>query len=104
MKLHILKEAEEELAEAIQYYDEIHTGLGVRLKNQVRHAIKWVEFNAGLPRIRSNGYRRVNCKSFPYYIAYIIQENEIFVVAIANGYKLPEYWIERLKSGRGGKK
>jgi len=32
MKLHILQEAEEELTEAIQYYDDITPGLGIRLK------------------------------------------------------------------------
>jgi len=95
MKLHILQEAEEELSEAIQYYEDITPGLGVRLKNQVKQRIHWIEDNCDLPRVRPKGYRRVNCKSFPYYIAYFVREEEIFVVAIANGYKRPEYWMKR---------
>jgi len=95
MKLHILQEAEEELSDAIQYYEDITPGLGVRLKNQVKQGIHWIEDNFDLPRVRPKGYRRVNCKSFPYYIAYFLREDEIFIVAIANGYKRPEYWIQR---------
>jgi len=95
MKLHILQEAEEEFSEAIQYYEDITTGLGIRLKNQVKQAIHWIEANCELPRIRPKGYRKVNCKSFPYYIAYFVRKDEIFIVAIANGYKRPEYWIKR---------
>jgi len=95
MKLHILQEAEEEFSEAVQYYEDITTGLGIRLKNQVKQCIHWIEDNCELPRIRPKGYRRVNCKSFPYYIAYFVRNDEIFIVAIANGYKRPEYWMKR---------
>jgi len=95
MNLHILQEAEEELSEAIQYYVDITPGLGIRLKNQVKQGIHWIEDNYNLPRVRPKGYRRVNCKSFPYYIAFFVREEEIFIVAIANGYKRPEYWIKR---------
>lgn len=97
MKLHVLQEAEEELSEAIQYYEDCTPGLGVRLKNQVKQEIHWIADNFDLPRVRPNGYRRVNCKSFPYYIAYFVRDEEIFIVAIANGYKRPEYWIQRIK-------
>ena len=95
MKLHILQEAEEELSGAIQYYEDITPGLGIRLKNQVKQGIHWIEDNYNLPRVRPKGYRRVNCKSFPYNIAYFVREEEIFILAIANGYKRPEFWIKR---------
>ena len=95
MNLHILKEAENELSEAIQYYEDITPGLGVRLKNQVKQKLHWIGGNYDMPCIRPKGYRRVNCKSFPYYIAYLVREEEIFIIAIANGYKRPDYWMKR---------
>ena len=95
MNIHILREAEEELSEAIQYYEDITPGLGIRLKNQVKQGIRWIEDNYELPRVRQKGYRRINCKSFPYYIAYFAREEDVFIVAIANGYRRPEYWIKR---------
>jgi len=95
MKIHILREAEEELSEAIQYYEDITPGLGIRLKHQVKQGIQWIEDNHDLPRVRPKGYRRLNCKSFPYYIAYFVKDAEIFIAAIANASRRPEYWIKR---------
>jgi hypothetical protein len=95
MRLHILREAEEELSEAIQYYEDITPGLGIRLKHQVKQGAQWIEKNHDLPRVRPKGYRRLNCKSFPYYIAYFVIDAEIFIVAIANASRRPEYWMRR---------
>jgi hypothetical protein len=68
MKIEILHEAEEELNEAVGYYEEIESGLGFRLKEEVRAAIEWIGANPEIPRLRSKGYRRVNLKVFRYYI------------------------------------
>ena len=59
MKLRILDEAAAELADAIKRYDSIESGLGVRLKEEVRSVANWIADHPGLPRIRSQGYRRV---------------------------------------------
>ena len=69
MKVEILREADEELNEAIAYYEEIEAGLGIRLKEEVRDAIQWISNNAEIPRLRPKGYRRVNLKVFRYYVA-----------------------------------
>lgn len=97
MNIQILQEAKEELAGAIQYYEDITPGLGIRLKRQVKEVLSWIKVNFELPRLRPKGYRRVNCKTFPYYIAYSIRKNEIFIVEIANSYKYPDFWIERMR-------
>ena len=48
-----------------------------------------------LPRIRPGGYRRVNLKVFPYYVAYVLHQGDVWVLAIAQGHRKPEYWIGR---------
>jgi hypothetical protein len=40
----------------------------------------------------------VNLHFFPYYIAYIIRSNDLWILAIAHSHRLPEYWIERKKT------
>ena len=97
MKKIILQEAFDELNDSIEYYEEQQVGLGLRLKNEVDQHVKWITRNADVPRIRKGAYRRVNLKIFPYYIAYIIRENILWILAIANSYKKPEYWINRKK-------
>ncbi len=95
MKKIILQEAFDELNDAIAYYEEQQVGVGLRLKNEVDQHIRWITENSDVPRLRRGGYRRVNLKAFPYYITYIIRENVLWILAIANSYKKPEYWIKR---------
>ncbi len=48
-------------------------------------------------RERAAGYRRVNGPVFPYFIAYVIRENTVIVVAILHGARKPGFWHNRLK-------
>jgi toxin ParE1/3/4 len=95
MKVEILQEAEEELAEAIARYEEIEPGLGIRLKEEVRASIRWISAHPEIPRLRPKGYRRVNLKVFRYYIAYFLWRDVIWILAVAHGHRRPEYWVKR---------
>jgi len=95
MKTILLQEAYGELDDAIAYYEEQQVGLGLRLKNEFEQHAKWIKRNYDVPRVRKGAYRRVNLKVFPYYIAYIICNNILWILAIANSYKEPDYWINR---------
>ena len=97
MKIEILHEAEEELSEAIAYYEGIESGLGVRLKEEVRMVIHWIGDHPEIPRLRPKGYRRVNLKVFRYYIPFFIWKNTVWILAVAHGSRWPEYWITRKK-------
>ncbi len=98
MKIEILHLAEEELNEAIAYYEEIEAGLGVRLKEEVRAAVRWIGDNPEIPHLRPKGYRRVNLKVFRFYIPYFIWNDAVWILAVAHGSRRPEYWIARKKS------
>lgn len=95
MTLEVLDEAATELAEAIGRYESIESGLGIRLKEEVKSVVAWIADQPELHRIRSKGYRRVNLKVFPYYVAYFIDGDVIWILAIAHSARLPEYWISR---------
>ena len=95
MTLRIVHEAAAELADAISRYESIEPGLGIRFKEEVRLTTDWIFKHAALPRIRAGGYRRVNLKVFPYYAAYIVWADAIWILAIAHGARRPEYWIGR---------
>ena len=97
MKIEILHEAEQELTEAIAYYEETESGLGVRLKEEVRAVIHWIGDNSEIPRLHPTGYRRVNLKVFRYYIPYFIWDDTIWILAVAHGSRRPEYWSDRKK-------
>ena len=97
MRIEILREAEDELSEAVAYYEEIEPGLGVRLKAEVRAVIQWIGNSPEIARLRPKGYRRVNLKVFRYYVPYFIWNEAIWILAIAHGARSPEYWIKRKK-------
>ncbi|MBF0202455.1 MAG: type II toxin-antitoxin system RelE/ParE family toxin [Desulfamplus sp.] len=95
MKKIILQQAFNELDDAISYYEDQQAGLGLRLMDEFDQHVRWILSNSDVPRIRRGGYRRVNLKTFPYYIAYIVREDTVWILAVAHGHRKPEYWIER---------
>ena len=96
MKIRILEPSVEELNDAILNYENQQIGLGLRLKEEVDNHVKWIVNNPTVPHIRRGGYRRVNLSVFPYFIAYIVRHKIVWILAIGNSYKTPEYWIRRM--------
>jgi plasmid stabilization system protein ParE len=95
MTLIVLGEAEEEFVQSVAYYESKETGLGARFRNEVAEAIERILRHPELPRLRLKGYRRLNLRVFPHYIAYIIRGETIWIVAVAHGHRRPEFWIDR---------
>lgn len=96
MKLIFLDDAESEFVAAVLYYETIQPGLGIKLRDEVSQNISWIKEHADSPRLRSGNYYRVNLRVFPHYIAYIIREETIWIVAVAHAYRKPGYWIDRI--------
>ncbi|NTW82078.1 MAG: type II toxin-antitoxin system RelE/ParE family toxin [Chlorobiaceae bacterium] len=95
MKKIFLQQAYEELIDAIAYYEEQQLGLGLKMKDEVDHHVRWILNNHAIPRLRIGGYRRVNLKVFPYYIAYLVYRETLWILAIAHNHRKPVYWIKR---------
>ena len=96
MILEFLQEAEQDLFEAVLWYESKEAGLGKRLRDEIVHVLDRIVEDPLLWRERSDGYRRVNCPVFPYYIPYVIRGNKIIVAAIAHGHRKPSYWKVRV--------
>jgi toxin ParE1/3/4 len=97
MKFQVLKDAEDELTEAVEYYEEIEPGLGIALKEEARTVLQWIRNNHAVPRVRPKGYRRVNLKVFSYYVAYFVWSDTIWILCVAHARRRPEYWLTRRK-------
>ena len=96
MILPTLDEAAREFAESAAYYESKEPGLGVRFRDEVVATVDWISRHAQVPRLRPKGYRRVNLRTFPHYVAYVVRDDTIWVVAIAHGHQRPEFWIHRI--------
>ncbi len=69
MTLITLEEAELEFAESVAYYESRESGLGSRFREEVATVVGWILRFPEAPRLRSKGYRRVNLRAFPHYVA-----------------------------------
>lgn len=95
MNLITLGEAEREFIESVKYYEAQEPGLGSRFRDEVVAAVDRIVGNPESARLRPEGYRRVNLRVFPHYIAYVIREQTLWIVAIAHAFRRPEFWMER---------
>jgi hypothetical protein len=88
-------EAEIEFNKSIDYYEEIGSGLGYDFALEVYSTIKRsVEFPDAWTVLEGE----IRCslvKRFPYGILYSKEQKGIFIVAVMNLHRQPEYWKHR---------
>jgi plasmid stabilization system protein ParE len=98
VRIELHPEADAEFAAQVEYYDDQQPGLGRRFYDEAIGCLDWIAEKPMLPRMRKS-YRRVNLKVFPFYVAYVVEGDLVWVLAIAHGHRRPGYWRERMKSG-----
>jgi len=97
MKIIALGEAEREFIQSVRYYETKEPGLGARFRDEVIAVVKAISAHPELPRLRKSRYRRVNLRVFTHYVAYVIRDDTIWIVAIAHAHRRPEYWLGRVR-------
>ena len=95
MKYSFHPSAKKELNEAIDYYDECQEKLGVEFTKEVYKSIQVIlQFPQAWSPLSKNT-RRCLINRFPYGIIYQVIKNEIFIIAIMQLSKKPNYWDDR---------
>lgn len=91
-------EAEQELHQAISYYENCHPGLGVEFAQEVYQTITRITLFPDSYAQFSKRSRRCILNRFPYGILYSIQKEneEIIVLAIMNLHRQPDQWDARI--------
>lgn len=88
-------EAEEEFNRAIEYYEDIEPGLGYDFSLEVYSTIqRSVEFPKAWAVLEGE-IRRSLVRRFPYGVLYSEEQDEIFIVAVMNLHRNPDYWKHR---------
>ncbi len=100
-RLRVSPEAEEELGEAVLWYEARRTGLGVELVAVVDAALEAIVASPrSFPLWRSDrDYRRMVLERFPYIVFFRLDaaDDEALVVAVAHASRRPGYWVGRLR-------
>ncbi len=95
-------EAEEELRNALHWYEDREEELGHRFFASLKEAEACIQHapEAWQPvpgtRQKQPPLRRKVVDGFPYLVVYLELETEIRVIAIAHSKRRPDYWRRRL--------
>lgn len=88
-------EAEKELLEATNYYNECQDKLGIEFAKETYKSIKNILLFPKAWTPLSSNTRRYLINRFPYGIIYQITEKEIFIIALMQLNRKPKYWEDR---------
>ena len=96
MNIRIVKPAQNEIDDAVSWYDSQSAGLGTRFLDELDRSIRRiVSYPFSCLEIEPN-IRRCLLTRFPYGIIYGIDSNTIIVIAVAHLHRKPRYWVDRL--------
>ena len=91
-KLIVRPEAEAELTEAFNWYEDKVTGLGNRFLLSVDAVINSIQREPLQYPIVYKNIRRVLTRRFPYQVLFIVDDLHIVVIAIIHGMRSPSVW------------
>ena len=88
-------EAETEFLAAARYYEECENGLGADFMIEVYSAIRNILDYPTAWTCIDNEVRRCLVNRFPFAILYSIESSDIFILAVMNLHRDPDYWKQR---------
>lgn len=88
--------AEKELYDTGSFYDDLEPGLGDRFLDDVEIGLDYIARNPLAWPIQKDPVRKKVLGKFPYSILFSIRNSTIFILAILNQSREPNYWQDRL--------
>ena len=93
-------EADEELVDAIAYYEDCAPGLGIDFSREIFATIQnALDYPTMWPEIEKE-VRRCLVHRFPYGVLYSIEPHGIFILAVMHLHRDPGFWKHRLGTGK----
>jgi plasmid stabilization system protein ParE len=99
MRFQFHSAAEDELDQAVEYYERCQSGLGLEFAEEVYATIARIIEYPEVWSQMSRNTRRCLTNRFPYGIIYRIKNNNLHIIAVANLHRRPDFWKERVVSG-----
>ncbi len=98
MKVSFLDVAQQELDEAINYFNDEAPNLGEEFLGEVEKVLDRIGNHPNAWHLCSSRTRRCLLRRFPYGVIYQILEKEILVIAVACLHREPNYWQDRINN------
>jgi len=90
-------EADAELVEAAAYLEHQRPGYGDRFLAAFDEARDFIVDHPRSGRSARFGVRKWPVKGFSYEIVYVLDEDQVFIVAVSHHRRRPGYWRSRLR-------
>ena len=91
-----LAPADQEMTEAAVFYEIESPGLGVDFLNDLQLAVDTLRAHPSLGAPVGRRLRRGLLHRFPFSLIYVIENDEMLVVAVAHEKRRPDYWRDRI--------
>ena len=98
MTVRVLEVAQQELDEAIAYYNSQAPGLGDAFLLEAVAAIDRIRRFPQAWHPLGESTRRCRLRRFPYGLIYHEDKGEVLIVAVAHSHRRPDYWRDRVKA------
>jgi len=97
----LTSEANEDLRHASAWYEDRHDRLGFAFLAAVDRTIdsisRWPRTGTSIEGVRADLHaRRMGVRRFPYYVAYVVLDDHVLVVAVAHERRRPRFWLGRV--------
>jgi toxin ParE1/3/4 len=88
--------AEQELVDAVDYYEAAQAGLGLRYLQEVEYLIQLLVEFPEMGVVIQGSIRRLVLPKFPYSLLYrVLDDRQIRILAVAHHKQRPRYWVNR---------
>ena len=99
MKYLFLPEALLEYEESALYYAAIDKHLAGTFVSQIESAIRRMQRNPSAHAVVAENVRRCLVKRFPFGIYFLIEDDQMLIVAVMHMSRKPNYWKDRVSEG-----
>jgi toxin ParE1/3/4 len=102
-EVRFVDEAVKELDDAVLWYEDRREGLGLSFVAALDRAIESISRHPQAAALIEGvsedlEVRRISIRRFPYFVAYLVLDDAVVVLAIAHERRRPRYWSDRVRS------
>lgn len=98
MKIRFLKLADQEVDDAVMWYEEQAEALSRDFLDELDRVVRLVKIYPLMGTQIEPEIRRFLFTRFPYSLVYGIDQETIVVIAVAHQHREPRYWADRIDS------
>jgi len=91
--------AQSEYFDAINYYDDKRSDLGLAFSREIERTINFLVNYPNSGALIAPGIRRCLVTRFPYVIIYKIEGDALTIISVSHSKRYPNHWKSRLDTG-----